>query len=141
MAGYKLKDGATVIDLCERIINIRDAILNFCKEVQARRVMIENYAFSAPGKITMLAELGGVVKLDLLENWGVAVEPIHASSARKILLQNLPQKDSKLFTSVNVRRLGGQTKDWTVDQIDAFVVANAALARSDATALSFPGEW
>lgn len=141
MAGYKLKADASQTELRERIIAIRDQILAFCKHVQAKHIMIENYAFSASGKITMLAELAGNVKMDLWENWGVSVEPIHASSARKILLQKLPQKDSKLFTSVNVRKLGGQTAGWTVDQIDAFCVANACLSRLGAVALSFQGEW
>ncbi len=140
-AGYKLTNDATQTELRERIIAIRDPILAFCKEVQARKIMVEDYAFSASGKITMLAELAGNVKLDIWENWGVSVEVIAASSARKILLQKVPQKDSKIFTAVNVRKLGGQTKDWTVDQVDAFVVANACLCRIGATHLSFQGEW
>lgn len=140
-AGYDLPNDATATDQRERIIAIRDSILDFCKLVQAKRVLVEDYAFSASGKITMLAELCGVVKIDLWENWGVSVEKIHASSARKVLLQKLPQKDSKLFVKVNVQKLGGQTATWTGDQIDAFVVANAALMHAGGVPMSFLGSW
>lgn len=139
-AGYELRNDASALEQLERIIEIRDSVLDFCREVQARKVWIEDYAFSASGKITMLAELAGNVKMELHENWGVVVEKIHASSARKILLQKLPKADSKKFTEVNVRKLDGQTKDWTGDQVDAFVVANACLS-SVSTALSFQGSW
>jgi hypothetical protein len=140
MAGYKLTNDATVTDQRERIIDIRDRVLDFCKSVQAKRITVEAYAFSASGKITMLAELCGVVKIDLWENWGVSVESVHASSARKLLLQKLPARDSKLFVKVNVQRLGGPALGWTMDQIDALVVANHALS-TVGTALSFPGSW
>lgn len=139
-AGYKLKADATNTELRERILAIRDQVHEFCKQVQARRIMVEDYAFSAAGRITMLAELCGVVKIDLWENWGVSVESVRASQARKVLLQKLPAKDSKLFTKVNVKRLPG-TKDWTDDDVDAFVVANHAVMSAGAAPMSFPGTW
>ncbi len=140
MAGYKLTNDASATERRERIISIRDAVLAFCTKVQARRIWVEDYAFSAPGRITMLAELGGTVKIDLWENWGVSVETVRASQARKVLLQKLPQKDSKLFTKINVQKLGGPASTWNEDQIDAFVIANYALS-TVGTALSFPGSW
>ncbi len=139
--GYKLAKDATATEQRERIIHIRDAVLAFCKQVQARRIMIEDYAFSAAGRITMLAELAGNVKMDLWENWGVSVEPVRASQARKVLLEKLPAKDSKLFTKVNVKKLGGPTTKWTDDDVDAFVVANYAIMTAGHAPMSFPGSW
>ena len=141
MAGYPLKNDATATEQRERIIEIRNSISEFCQLVNAKHIVVEAYAFSASGKITMLAELCGVVKISLWEALHVSVESVHASSARKTLLQKLPKKDSKLFTKVNVQRLGGVARtQWTGDQIDAFVCANHALS-TVGTALSYPGTW
>ena len=141
MAGYPLKKDATPEELSERIVSIRDQVLAFCKEVQARRIMIEAYGFAISQKISMLAELGGSVKIDLWENWGVHPQPINASRARKILLQQLPKADSKLFTQINVRRLEGPALTWNDDEIDAFVIANACLMDAGGTAVTFMGAW
>jgi hypothetical protein len=141
MAGYGLKKDASVREQLDRIITIRDVVYEFCREVQARKVGIEDYAFSAAGRITMLAELGGSVKTCLWEDWATEPEIIKASSARKVLLQKLPAKDSKLFTQVNVRSIGPIASKWNDDEIDAFVIANTVLMNAGGTALTFPGSW
>ena len=141
VAGYKLTKDATEREQRERIKSIRRAVLSFCRDTNAHRVVVEDYAFSAQGQITRLAELCGVVKMALDETFDLHTETVRASQARKLLLQKLPQKDSKLFTHVNVRRLGGSAATWTGDEIDALVVANYAVMMAGGTPVSFEGQW
>lgn len=142
IAGHSLARDASVREQLERIASIRDAVIRFCRQLpRPLRIGIEDYAFSAQGRITMLAELGGATKVVLWEGLGVEPEILKASYARKLLLQKLPAKDSKAFVHLNVRELGPIASKWNGDEIDAFVVANAVLSHAGGTALTFRGSW
>lgn len=141
MAGYRLTHDASVQDQLARIVSIESAVINFCRRVEALRVGVEDYAFSAQGRITMLAELGGATKVALWQILGIVPEVVKASYARKLLLQKLPAKDSKGFTQYNVRGLGAIAARWNDDEVDAFVIANTVLSHAGGTALTFPGSW
>lgn len=123
-----------------RIASIAEGITSFCEKMKATAVYVEEYAYSqVSSHATGLGEVGGVVKLEIYRRLGIISVPIVASSARKMLLMKCPQRDPKPFVQYNVQRLGGPTKDWTGDEIDAFVVANAGLADIGGMAMSFPG--
>lgn len=104
-----------------------------------RAVFVEEMAFGQAGAHAReVAELTGIVKLRVLEAWGVYPVPVVASRARKVLLQKLPRKDVKKFVLANVRRLPGADR-WADAQADAFVVANMGVMISGGTAMTFSG--
>jgi hypothetical protein len=141
VTGSALANDATARDQIERIDQIAHDVSVFCINAHARRIYTEAYAFSRRSTSShQLAELGGVVKSRLLDDLDIAVVPVTASQARKVLLQQLPRKDSKAFTIRNVRRLGGIASKWTEDECDAFTICNLALMHEGGTAMSFPGE-
>ncbi len=138
-SGYPLDSEADAEALIRRVDHIvRDLVL-FCGVYRAKHIFIEGLAFSQQSnRAHALAELHGAVKLTFFRELGIVVEPFTASFARKVLLQKLPKKDSKAFTLANVRRFTA-VAEWTEDEIDAFVVANAGLMRTGGVAMSFPG--
>lgn len=143
-AGYALTNDASPRDKIERAIQIAHDVCVFCVNVKALRVAIEEYAYAAGGSNAHLTvECGGHLKADILQTLDVAVYPVQASTARKVLLQRVPGKmgpgKTKPWVVANVKRLGGPALEWTDDEIDAFVVANTVLEHAGATALSFPG--
>lgn len=141
VSGSKLSADASAKDHVERLLRINDDVHYFCVDLEATRVAIEEYAFSAgrQSHAHSLAELGGTIKLRIFRSLGIVVEPITASHARKVLLQKCPRKGAKDFAVVNVRRLGPIAKAWTEDECDAFAIANTILMRAGGTALTFEG--
>jgi hypothetical protein len=75
--------------------------------------------------VRAIGELGGVVKVALYEH-GCAIETIMPASARK-LLGKQPRKGSKLWSAQKIYDAGAP-KTWSLDHVDAFVVANFYLA-------------
>lgn len=143
--GYKLEAEAPQKERIARMVSIADGILEFCREVQARFVYCEDHAFGAGGRnANQTIEMTGIVKARLFDEWGVVVQPIVVSSARKTLLQHVPRGVgkgfAKKFTVRNVKRLGGPTASWTEDEVDAFVVTNHGLMLLGGTAMTFEGE-
>jgi hypothetical protein len=145
--GYKLKNDATPTEKIERMITIADGVIEFCTLVQARHVYLEDHAFGAGGaNANQTIEMTGIVKGWLRDQWGVTAIPVHASSARKTLLQHVlsprgqPKGWVKKWVANNVRRLGGPILEWTEDEIDAFVIANHALMIQRGMSMSFLGE-
>lgn len=145
----QLSRGASALQRAERIAQIAHDVVVFCLNVKATCVMLEDYAFAqSMANARETAELGGVVKHEILQALHFAAEPIVASQARKLLLQQLPGRKKgvkqppgflKEWVVRNVKRLGPVATTWTDDECDAFVVANAALERAGTVPLSFPG--
>jgi hypothetical protein len=71
------------------------------------RGFIESYAFSASSSsVTKLAELGGVLRVTFYNRMNLILAPVTASSARKLMLGRLPQKDQKLAAQGALYRAG-----------------------------------
>lgn len=140
--GAALTKEATPFARISRMALISDALLAFCKEVQARKIYIEDHAFglASTSNANQTIEMTGGCKLALFNDWGAVAEPIHSSRARKILLQQLPRKGAKEYAQRNVKRLGCVVATWTEDEIDAFVIANAGIMLAGGVAMSFPGK-
>lgn len=110
-------------------------------------VYVEDYAYSAGNAgAHKLAEMRGVVKHFLYSDLLLTMEPVNISTGRKTLLQLVPRRekggkkiDAKEFVERNVRRLKGETFYWTLDEIDAFCVANYGRAMLGLVHMSFPG--
>lgn len=140
-AGKKLDNNASPDEQLDRIEMIAKRIVDFCKQRNAEAVYVEEYAFAqGRSRAHALGELGGEVKRQARRRLGFAVQPIVASQARKTLLMKVPRAKSKVFVIRNVQRLGGQTKYWTDDEIDAFVIANHGLMLRGGVAMGFDGE-
>lgn len=107
-------------------------------------VAIEGYAFrKRSASVTKLAELGGVVRVRLLERWGVVPVVVPAAEARKYLLGKVPRSEQKVAVQAALWRAGAPLSDklvrrhgvrgveggWTEDQCDAFCVMNGTRAR------------
>lgn len=140
--GYELSADASDEEVIERNAQIAHDVTVFCINARATRIARENYAFAASSSsVTKLAELGGVVRHDVMQTMGIAVSSITASRARKVLLQNCPSSGSKKFTVRNVKRLGGPTLKWSEDECDAFVIANCLLMYAGGIAMTFEGTY
>lgn len=139
--GAELTKEATATMRIERMVRIANTIVAFCRSVNAGRVFIEDHAFglSSTNNANQTIEMTGIVKAAIYTEIGSAVEPVHASRARKILLQQLPRKDIKKFAQANVKRLGGVVQSWSEDEIDSFVIANAGIMLTGGVAMTFPG--
>lgn len=145
--GRELSRDASEQDHVDRMIEIADGVIEFCRDVQARAVFMENHAFGMGGaNANRTIEMTGIVKAWLRDQWATTGVPVHSASARKTLLQNVPNGRGekkgfvKAYVARNVRRLGGPTLAWTEDEIDAFVVANHGLMVSGHVAMTFSGE-
>lgn len=133
-AGYDLQR-ATPLQLAERLHVIAERMVSFVRVHRATHVFIEDYAFGMAGSsnaITLLAELGGGIKVELFGQLGLAAVPVNQSTVRKYFLGKLPPKDRAAAVHTALRRVGAP---WaTSDPGDAFLVAS--FGRSE---LGLPG--
>lgn len=99
-------------------------VVTFCRAVNPTRVYIEDYPRHGAFNIGRLAELHGVLKDHVEFEFGVSVEPVNMSSARKLLLGKLPRGKGMAKKAV----LESLRSVWIpgIDdaQADAFTVAN-----------------
>lgn len=135
-AGRSCKKDAPEIERIERLILIEKAVVEFVDQLGIETAVLEEYAFSARASHAhSLGELGGTVKVALLR-MGVKVVVVSPASARK-LLGKQPKSDRKVWAAGRVYGAGAP-KSWTLDQVDAFVVANAYLSESGGDAIVLP---
>ena len=105
-------------------------------------VYIEQYAFSAArlGKsasLTRLAELGGIVKLRMLDVFNAETQPVTSGQCRKLLLGYGSKKDIKQIAQAEIRLAGAPFK--TGDECDAFGVASYGRSELGLPALTLAG--
>ena len=128
IVGQDLEAKAPQVERAKRMILIADAVVDFCKEVRASIVYVEDHAFGAGGQnANQTVEMTGVVKVRVYEALGIAAMPVAASSCRKTMLQKLVRSNVKKWVVRNVRRLGGPALKWTDDEIDSFVVSQPTV--------------
>jgi Holliday junction resolvasome RuvABC endonuclease subunit len=121
----------------ERMGEIVDRLLNFVSEHSGSEVRgwVEQYAFNArSASVTKLAELGGILRHQFLIEFGVPLEPVTASQARKQLLGKLPRKDQKLAVQLALGRAGAPFVNG--DECDAACVAFWGLTEIGAMGFS-----
>jgi len=90
-------------------------------------VYVEQYAFAQArlgnsASLTALAELGGVVKLAILDAFGVVTQPVTSGQWRKLLLGFGAKKNIKEIAQAELRLAGAPFKSG--DSCDAFGVSN-----------------
>jgi Holliday junction resolvasome RuvABC endonuclease subunit len=115
----------------ERYLEIANKVVGFVKRMDVHDVARENYRFSPmkdkQGKpiqsrsTTDLAELGGIVRSQLLLACGIPVVPIAPNTARKFVTGGLKKGKQKEQVSDFLRQRGLRFSNW--DEMDAFVIA------------------
>lgn len=87
-----------------RCIWLANEITSFIVQYKPQAIYLEDFAFSANGKITAIAEGVGVLKATLLTN-GIEAIPVAISSWKKTLTNN-GRADKDLVRSVVTERFG-----------------------------------
>lgn len=133
-AGYPLSQDASVRESMQRLMDIREDIIEFAQQHQATHAMVLGYAFNKAdtSRLAAAGELGGIVKVALLEaslDVGVVVE-----SRARTLLGKAPRKDAKVWATQRLLAAGAP-KAWLLDQFDAFVAANWGVSELGGKAL------
>lgn len=107
---------------CERIAG---ELVAFARTCGVHEAWLEGYAYSRNTAAHTLAEVGGVVRLELVRG-GIAIHTANMSSARKLLLGKLPAKGAKHAAHAALHAAGSPA--WSLDEADAFVCANLGLS-------------
>jgi len=118
--GYGLLK-ASELDRQDRICHIANSVMGFLKKFAPfQAIGIEDYAFSQKGRLTMLAELCGVIKNQCYIGLQYVPIVIPSTSIRKVLLNN--SKATKEQVKLFLKNLGYPPVD-DLDQSDALAVA------------------
>jgi Holliday junction resolvasome RuvABC endonuclease subunit len=128
--GRKLTRAATVRDKVERLMHIADRVLRVRDQFDVRTIAVENYAFHARGAQNDLAELHGVVKMQLWLRNQIEVRLVHASAARKAVLGVGRIEKADIVRVVRARGVAVADDN----QADAWVVAEWLRLEEDAHA-------
>jgi len=134
--GLALGKQASVADQIHRRRAIADDICRVMVHRDVTHVWIEGYP-AGGGKVfalDKLAELGGVVRDNIMARTGIAAQTAPQSTARKLLLGRLPSHHRKEHVVEALRVAGAGFAD--ADQADAFVAANYGLSELGAPCLA-----
>lgn len=129
VVGEKLRRDATDTERARRCETIAARIVAFARAHGATQAWIESYAFSQRTAAHTLAEVCGVVRLELVRA-GVEIRTANQGAARKLLLGKVPRSDVKVAVYSALRAAGATFE--TLDECDAFVAANLGLAEAGA---------
>lgn len=126
-----LRKDATTREQVERLRSLALDVRTWAVRVGATRAWVESYAFNMAHGAHYLAELGGVVKLELMRECGLDIAVANMSSARKLLYgrippRGIPQAQRKAWLLEPLRLAGLQLDN--DNEGDAFCVANWGLS-------------
>lgn len=125
VVGEKLRRDATDAERARRCENIAARIVAFARATGATCAWIESYAFAQKVAAHTLAEVGGVVRLELVRA-GIELHTAQMSTARKMLLGKVPRADVKVAVFAAFRAAGAPFE--TCDEADAMAAANLGLS-------------
>jgi hypothetical protein len=128
VVGEALRRDATDEERARRTETIAARLVAFASSQGATEAWIEGYAFSRQTAAHTLAELGGVVRLELVRA-GVDVRTANISTARKLLLGRVPRQDAKAAAQ-SALFAAGAPRAWSADECDAFVACNFGLSET-----------
>jgi hypothetical protein len=126
VVGEPLRRDASDAERAQRTERIAARLVSFARAEGASEAWIEGYSFGSKVGREHLGELGGVVRLELVRA-GIEIRSVPVASARKLLLGKCPRQCAKVLTA-EALRAAGAPRAWSLDELDAFAVANAALA-------------
>jgi hypothetical protein len=121
-----------------RLHRISSEILAFASRHGCTTAAVEGYAFGAKFERERLGEITGAVKLALATRGGLVIEDVvQPMTARKLMLGKNPPRDPKAVVRAFLLDRG-MPREWTEDEVDAFVVANWKLALAGGPAFRMP---
>lgn len=131
VVGVKLTRDATDLERALRTDLIANRIVEFAVDYQVGDAWLESYAFGKSTSAHTLGELGGVVRLKLVQA-GVRIHTANMSSARKLLLGRIPQgkgaAKAAVYRSLRAAGMRFGPTETAYDEGDAFVCANWGLS-------------
>lgn len=116
--GYALKRESTERDRIERVISIANEVMGILISNDVRHVGIESYAFS--GQTALLAELSGVLKVQIYIGMKIVPLWIGPGSVRKYLLGKDGKDKNKLRKHLSEK---GFNQPKNLDESDALGIA------------------
>lgn len=123
-----------------RTIEVAERLVDFAKQNRVEVAWIEGYAFRQNNSAHTVAEVGGVVRAELVRA-GVEVRTVMMQTARKLLLGKLPRPQKKAkrkrgepkpettkdLVAATLRAAGIEFR--TLDEYDAMAVLNWGMAQ------------
>jgi Holliday junction resolvasome RuvABC endonuclease subunit len=134
--GEKLKGSNADADheaRVRRLVMIANEVVAFLAGEHVTHVFVENYSFAMQHSAHQLGEIGGTVKSTIWRELGIVAKPISNTTARKLFLGRGTGKGIKEEVARRLRELGWRR---SVDEGDAFVIANYGLSELGFPALS-----
>lgn len=125
VVGEPLHRDATDAERARRTETIAARLVAFARSCGVASVWIEGYAFNQATAAHTLAELGGVVRLELVRA-GFDLHTANMSTARKLLLGKVPRSGAKDAVVATLRAAGSTFE--TADEADAYCCANLGLS-------------
>lgn len=125
VVGGALRRDATDAERARRSESIASRLVAFATLQRATSVWIEGYAFNQATAAHTLAEVGGVVRLELVRA-GFEIRTANMSTARKLLLGKVPRSGAKDAVVATLRAAGATFE--TADEADAYCCANLGLS-------------
>lgn len=110
----------------ERIIKISNSIIKRIYENKIGYVFVENYAYGAPFRMSLMGELGGKVCCDIYATYGILPVMVPVMEARKVVLGK-GYREKK-----DVRRVLKKLKGFDIDDdniVDACIIALYGLQK------------
>ncbi len=135
--GLALTKEATLLEKLLRLRAVARSVVAFIKREKATHVFIEGYSYGLPFGAHGLGELGGTIKLAVLEECEILPSVVPPASARRVLLGKIPKGKGKNAVALALARAGAAFG--TADEGDAFAVANFGLTELGVTALCLQG--
>lgn len=132
--GVPLSRHATTREVTTRLRDLARDVRTWLIRVGASVVVAEDLPTHAAYSIVPLAELRGVLRLELLDQAGLDLQFVNQSTARKHLLGRLPASERKEHVIEALRARGADFDD--ADQCDAFCTVNAVLDDYEIPSLS-----
>lgn len=126
-AAYGRADRVARLEV-ERCLKIADRVVKFVKKHSAEHVAVERYAYSFSGSknsppsssVTKLAELGGIVKSQLILSCRTPAVSVASNAARSELMGGMKKGKQKEQVQQFMKQKGFQFEN--LDEMDAFVV-------------------
>ncbi len=137
VVGMPLTKQATDMERALRTRWIADQVVRFALDYHCGVGWFESYAFGKHTSSHTLGELGGVVRIALVEA-GVIISTANMSTARKLLLGRLPARGSgvkvkdEVFRTLHSAGMPFGPAATARDEADAFTCANLGLSEQGA---------
>lgn len=143
LCGQSLPRGASDLSRVQRCEHIARSLVEFAKRKGASVAWIESYGFNQAVAAHTLAEVGGVVRLELVRA-GIEIHTAQMATARKLLLGRVPssRKEGKgaakraVYATLTAAGARLPTGDAGMDVADAIVCANFGLSELGGYALA-----